>query len=277
MSILQINTNRPQPAHDLALTTAIEIGAGMLVICEPNKKGIEGRNDWTYDEELDTAIKVLDQTIPLKEQGKGNGFSFVETTTFTVYSCYTSPNRGAQELEALLQRIANCIRSRGEDAIVSGNFNAKSSQWGMKRTDRRGKILTEWLAQNDLIVQNNGDKLTFIRREYGSILDLNLATNTIGSRIRQWKVRERESLSDHNYVTFDIIEKSRPLRRNQRQTGWNTRKLGRDKLQNAIDDIAESQNALAAEEFSSRLGQLCNRCMPKRKKRWRKTTHVLVE
>ncbi|XP_033228888.1 uncharacterized protein LOC117180499 [Belonocnema kinseyi] len=193
--------------------------AGILVLCEPNKRSIEGRNDWVFDEVLDTAIKILNKSIAIKEQGKGTGFSYVTTTLFTIYSCYASPNKKVEELEALLQQIANCIRTRGDEAIVAGDFNAQSTQWGMKRTDGRGRIVTEWLAQNDLIVKNKGENPTFVRKNYRSILDLTIATTQIGKKIHQWKVSEEESLSDHNYVTFEIVEIPRSVQKKQGKIG----------------------------------------------------------
>lgn len=262
MKILQINTNRSKSAHDLALTTAMKMGAGMLVLCEPNKRSIDGRNDWIYDEELDTAIKVMDKDIPIRAQGKGNGFSYVATASFTMYSCYASPNRKVEELEILLQNIANCIRFRGEEAIVAGDFNAKSSQWGMTRTDGRGKIVTEWLAQNDLIVKNKGKSPTFERKSYGSILDLTIATNQIGNSIHKWKVSDEESLSDHNYVTFEVVKESGFWQKNQRKIIWKTKKLNKEKLSQAMEKIPENQGAISAEKFSSTLKKLCNECMP---------------
>ncbi|XP_033222788.1 uncharacterized protein LOC117176644 [Belonocnema kinseyi] len=219
MRVLQINTNRSKSAHDLALSTAMNMRAGILVLSEPNKRSIEGRNDWVFDESVDTAIKVLDKSIAIKEQGKGTGFFYVATTSFTIYSCYASPNKKVEELEALLQQIGNCIRTRGEEAIVAGDFNAKSPQWGMKRTDGRGRIITEWLAQDDLIVKNKGENPTFVRKNYGSILDLTIATTQIGKKIHQWKVSEEESLSDHNYVTFEIVEIPRSVQKKREKIG----------------------------------------------------------
>ena len=37
IKILQINTNRSQPAQDLALATAKDLVAGIVIISEPNK------------------------------------------------------------------------------------------------------------------------------------------------------------------------------------------------------------------------------------------------
>ncbi|XP_033231510.1 uncharacterized protein LOC117182523 [Belonocnema kinseyi] len=135
----------------------------------------------------------------------------------------------------------------------------------MKRTDGRGRIVTEWLAQNDLIVKNKGENPTFVRKNYGSILDLTIATTQIGKKIHQWIVSEEESLSDHNYVTFEIVEIPRSVQRKRGKIGWKTKKLNKEKLKQAIEGIPENSTTISAEKFSSTLETLCNECMPKGK------------
>ena len=125
-----------------------------MVLSESNKKAIESRTDWIYDKNIDTAIKVLDPKLVTKRHGKGSSFCYVETPAFTLFGCYASSNREAQDLEDFLQTIGNKIRARQEEAILVGDFIAKSPQWVMKMTDRRGEVLTEWIAQHDLVVQN---------------------------------------------------------------------------------------------------------------------------
>ena len=232
MRVLQINTNRSGPTMDLALATVLELGAEILVLSEPNKKAIESRTDWIHDDNLDTAIKVLHPKLVTKGYGKGRSFCFVERPIFTLFGCYASPNKEIQDLEDFLQTIGNKIRAKQEEAILVGDFNAKSPQWGMKMTDRRGVVLTEWIAQHDLVVQNTGRSPTFEKRGYGSILALTIATPGISANIVRWKVIEKESFSDHKYITFKLNEKrTKSPHKSERKLGWNTRKLDQAKLQ----------------------------------------------
>lgn len=238
---------------------------GILLLSEPNKKAIEARNDWIFDDELDTAIKILDPNIAIKEQGKGKGFSYVKTSDFTVYSCYASPNRAPEELAETLQQIDENIRINNEEAIVAGDFNAKSPQWGMRATDARGVVVTQWIAQHDLTILNQGEKPTFERQGYGSILDLTLATAAVARKLVHWEVSERESLSDHNYVTFDIAERNRPTESAQQHRGWNTGKIDHVRLAAAIEAIVVDSSTTSAEGFSKALQTVCKECMPRRK------------
>lgn len=54
----------------------------------------------------------------------------------------------------------------------------------MANTDRRGQVVSEWMAENDLIILNYGDKLTFQRQGYSSLLGLTLVTSTEGKKIQ---------------------------------------------------------------------------------------------
>ncbi|KAJ8958967.1 hypothetical protein NQ314_006331 [Rhamnusium bicolor] len=224
------------------------------------------QKDWVYDEDQDTAIKVMDSSIAIKGSGKGHGHSYVETAWFTIYGCYASPNKDIEDLKMTLQEIRDRIMGKNECALVVGDFNAKPPQWGMRATDTRGRVLTEWIAQLDLAILNVGDAPTFVRQDYGSILDLSLGTADIGRKIVYWEVSVKETLSDHKYIIFEVQEeKGTPKTRQQRYQGWNTRKLNTVNLQRATDEVVEDENAISAKGFSNTLRGICDKSMPKKK------------
>lgn len=265
IKFLQINVNRSRPAHDMALATSKNLGVGILIISEPNRNALRGRKDWFYDADLNTAIKIIDPNITIKDQGHGNGFSFVTTKDFTIYSCYSSGNDEIEDLESMLDEIGGQIRSTNKRSIIAGDFNAKSPQWGMTITDRRGQLMNEWVAENDFVVVNQGEKPTFVRRDYGSILDLTIVTENIRSSITQWEVLNEESLSDHNYVFFGIQEESRSPISINRECGWQVKKLDKDKLQSTLADLNYDDSEISAREFSQSLKHICDKVMPKRR------------
>ncbi|KAK9737990.1 Endonuclease-reverse transcriptase [Popillia japonica] len=82
----------------------------------------------------------------------------------------------------------------------------------MNFTDPRDQVITEWLAANDITVANEGQSPTFQRRDQPSIVDLSL-TNDMKPQITKWHVSDKESLSDHNYILFDIERNSRDVDR----------------------------------------------------------------
>lgn len=196
MRILQINTNRSRPAQYLTIATAKNIGAEILLVSEPNRNAICNRKNFVQDANLDTAIKILSTNIKIKNQGCGPGFAYIESEEFTIYSCYSSGNDEIDELLTTLTEIGNIIRFKNQEAIVAGDFNAKSPKWGMNITDRRGYVMTEWTAANNLVIANQGMTPTFKRQGYTSILDLTIVTENLKPRVTKWEVMEAESLSD---------------------------------------------------------------------------------
>lgn len=98
LKVLQINTNRSREAHDMAIHTAREPNATFLLLSEPNRAAVKGRKDWIYDESINSAIKIMDNTVTTIKQGCSKNFSYVTTKNTTIYSCY-SCNEDIQELE----------------------------------------------------------------------------------------------------------------------------------------------------------------------------------
>lgn len=269
MKLLQINTNRSRPAMDIALATGLENKMSAILISEPNQLMIKGRKDWIQDAEADTAIKILDTNIVISNQGYGQGFTYVTMAEYTVYSCYSSGNKATEELESCLYDIGARIKRNREKAIITGDFNAKSPQWGMSYTDKRGTIVTEWIAENGFIIANVGDTPTFQRLNHASILDLTIVTRDIMSNVISWQVSSQESLSDHRYICFEIgTRRCLPIPVNGSHS-WQTRKMDSINLEREIDQIKMDSRTTSLEGFTTALNRICNRAMPKRRTRHR--------
>lgn len=275
ISYLQINTNRSRAALDMAVQYGKERKTKILLISEPNQLSIAGRKDFIYDEKFDTAIKVLDGEMVIEDHGHGSGFSYVEAGGVTVYSCYSSGNKKIEYLESTLHAIATRIRINKESAIVTGDFNAKSPLWGMRYTDVRGQTVAEWVAENDLVVLNVGDKPTYLARGYSSVLDLTFATEDVSKKIKQWRVNDNESLSDHKYISFKTVEEKKKMIPNKKKcVGWRASKLDKPKLNQMASEIEINEKTISIEGFSNTLKKLCNETMPKRLiTPWRKSVY----
>ncbi|KAK9731535.1 Endonuclease-reverse transcriptase [Popillia japonica] len=78
------------------------------------------------------------------------------------------------------------VRRRKEECIILGDINSKSIQWGSPITDKRGKYWTEWMSTLNLVVHNTGMEPTFAKT------------------ISEWKVLEKETLTEHAYIYFEI-------------------------------------------------------------------------
>lgn len=202
MKILQINLNRCRVAHDLLYHTAKEKEIDLCLVSEPNENITK---EWGGHR--DAKVWIVSGDLYVGRAGSGLGHSWIETRGMNIISCYMTPNQTEEELEEILESISETIRgSREKDILIGGDFNAKSPMWGSLRTDSRGAIVTEWIAQENLTVLNWGGIPTFRRRDQESQIDLTLCTGALGSKINWQVLEEEETGSDHQYIEIEIRE-----------------------------------------------------------------------
>ncbi|XP_074036343.1 uncharacterized protein [Leptinotarsa decemlineata] len=237
----------------------------LVVLSEPNTRAICGRKDWVYGNDLKTAIKVINNNTAIKSQGYGHGFTYIVTTKAMIISCYSSGNDNIERLEKTLQELEQRIRTSRTEVIITGDFNAKSPEWGMNFSDARGHKMTEWIAANNLIVVNHGEKPTFVHQSYGSILDLTISTENIRPLITQWNVLDDESLSDHRYIIFEVRNDRSVAGKHRSYKGWQVKRLDQEKLKEIASELDENQGPVTPEEFSMKLKEICNAVMPRKR------------
>lgn len=236
----------------------------MLLVSEPNKLALSGRRDWIYDSQLNAAIYLTGKHTIIMERGSGPGFCYITTPKYTIYSCYSSGNEDIDCLDKILQDIEVKIKNENKMVIVSGDFNSKSPQWGMRNSDSRGLLLTDWMATNNLKVVNKGCEPTFQCGSYGSILDLTITSEEV--QIEHWLVSEEETLSDHRYIIFEISEAQEKLQNNMQENGWQIGKLNIQRLEKSIETHLLVDEHPTASAFSKALKCICDESMPRKKK-----------
>ncbi|XP_029177940.1 uncharacterized protein LOC114945803 [Nylanderia fulva] len=146
-----------------------------------------------------------------------------------------------EEFLTFLDELSVAIRILGGRTLICGDFNAKSSQWGSRNTDRRGELVDEWAAEHDLRLINSGALPTCIRPQGWSIIDLTWSTADICGSISGWQVMNNtESLSDHEYIQMFFGRDDGYLNVNDRSSNsqkyprWNIKKMDIDKFRAAI-------------------------------------------
>ncbi|CAF4899290.1 unnamed protein product [Pieris macdunnoughi] len=139
---------------------------------------------------------------------QGRGCVALKIGRIAVIGVYFSPNKTLAEFETFLSELG-CLVSwcRPLDLIVAGDFNAKSTVWGSAVSDERGDALLDWLATQNLVSLNRGNVQTCVRMNGGSIVDVTFSSPALASRVYGWRVlSEVETLSDHKYIRFDILD-----------------------------------------------------------------------
>ena len=182
MKFLQLNLGKGKEAQDLLMQTARERGADLLLISEQHKWS--ENSAWYQDASRWAGILVLSTDLGIGDFLETNaGFVWVEVAGVRVHSCYFSPNDPFEIFETQILLLEESLREASGWPLIAGDFNSKSPEWGEARLYRRGILVGEMAARNDLIVLNQGKDFTFRREAGGLIIDLTFAGPRLASRI----------------------------------------------------------------------------------------------
>ncbi|KAH0818270.1 hypothetical protein GEV33_004521 [Tenebrio molitor] len=204
MRFLQLNANRSRAVHWLVDQLTRERGTSVLLMSEPNIRQVRTPG-WLVDDSEDAAIML--RGTSMRKWGKGRGFVWAQVTSYTVFSCYISPNITTGEFERHLDDLASCVRTQGGPVIVAGDFNAKAFMWGSAVEDAKGRMLADWAAATNLVAMNRGEP-TFERGGSTSVLDVTFCSPDVARRVHGWHVMEAGSTtSDHMPIEFEIAER----------------------------------------------------------------------
>lgn len=218
MQVIQGNLNRCKVAQDMLLQYELEMKIGISIIAEPYT--VPHDPLWFASRNNLAAIHWNPRITPgagiLLKQGE---FSVAARWKhFTVISGYVSPNVDIEEFEEFLDELEDMVLEAGSCIILGGDFNAWAQHWGSVRTSERGERLIRWAAALDMRLINEGNTATCVRSQGCSIIDLTWSTSDMCSKIKDWRVLELLTMSDHKYILFtitgqhDTIKKKKYLR-----------------------------------------------------------------
>ena len=97
-------------------------------------------------------------------------FIWVKVAGVRVYSYYFSPNDPFEVFETQILLPEESFSQAVGQSLIGGDFNSQSLKWAETRQDRRGILVGEMVARNDLAVLNQGKEFTFRRGAAWSII-----------------------------------------------------------------------------------------------------------
>ena len=139
---------------------------------------------------------------------------------FTICSIYAPPNKyiDISDLEHLLSQIQ-------EPVMILGDFNSHNPLWGSEHLTPKGRVIENFISQNDLCLYNDGS-YTFLHSGNGSYsaIDLSFASPTLFDRF-SWEVHDDCCGSDHFPIILRAIEDDNDTKRKRwkfKQADWTT-------------------------------------------------------
>lgn len=265
---LQVNLGNGKHAQDLLIHNLLQNSIDIAIISEHYRR-VESEI-WIEDKTKRAAIIVMNRNIKVSEICEENeGFVYATINGVRIYSCYYPPSMDINQFEEQINKLEMSIRSSKGRIIVAGDFNSKSSEWYSKILDKRGKCIGELIASLGLIVCNNGTSPTFRGTRGNSIIDVTFGSPNLYSETMDWKVLEDITLSDHQYITFNINYRISEQNMVINLPKWNIRKLNITKFKNTIQRAKQMTNltSIAADNMivivTEIIIQCCTSSMPK--------------
>lgn len=159
--------------------------------------------EWIRDENRDVAVLVVNKKIVVHKVKRGQGYICIELGLVDFYCCYISPNIAWKDYTKRVNEIISTIdNNKSED--ICRDINAKSPMWGSPINVAKGDYWSQWIAALNMVVHNTGEKATFVRGNTESFIDATFSAQKIAKRIMNWKVEEKENLTEHRYISYEI-------------------------------------------------------------------------
>lgn len=140
--------------------------------------------------------------------------------------------------------IESVIEQLRKPYIIVGDFNSRSTVWGSKKTDLRGKIVEKILSEQDIVLLNSGIPTRF-NASNGSLscIDLFLCSPNLADSLT-WTVLDYTYDSDHFPIVISIENDNIPeeiyLPR------WKFKKANWEEYRRTIEGVIETLNYLEA-------------------------------
>ncbi|XP_029053824.2 uncharacterized protein LOC114881259 [Osmia bicornis bicornis] len=282
--VLQGNLNRSRVVDDLLTQFVHERRASVAIVSVPYRT----RANWHVDSSGSAAIWVIDPLVRIANRGAGCCYAWVTTEQATFVSCYLSPNDNSQRFRDKLEALEDDLRDIPGALVVAGDFNARAIEWDMPQPNTRGKLVLEMAVRLGLVVLNVGATPTYRQPGFGySIPDITLVSEDLVRKAVGWRVMEDFTGSDHQYITFQLIDATRkqPAVSARRPSGWNAAKMDGEKFVATLLDgarhippVPEDANDVGAVDalVDTTMGiihRACDASMP-RKRPWKGRTQA---
>ncbi|XP_074031357.1 uncharacterized protein [Leptinotarsa decemlineata] len=229
LKIIQINVHRRVAAHHLLSKVADEKDIDLALVQEPNSRLTSNNPKWIVDCSGCAAVFCVNPRCGIVSHSFGPGYVLIKFDSFTIFSCYVSPNTSLENYKTYVDTIMQLVVEEKTEVVVAGDFNAKSAMWNSASSDDRGVHLVEWIQDLYLVVNNEGDTPTFTRGPQRTIIGITFSTQVLN--------RQRQEESKHKWQEKASIDEL---------AFRSTIQL----LQNSIDDVEDLTRIVKSAQLS---------------------------
>ena len=148
--------------------------------------------------------------------------------------------------------------------LIGMDSNCHCQLSGSESNNKRGDILEEFIATNELIVKNVGTKPTFVNTRSQTIIDVTLTSMVLDDYLKDWEVLDQDFFSDHKMINYHLTigKQKKTLKRNYNKANWPLFKNILEKTEWSCptvwnSDTIEQQTSLFNEDITMALDKSC--------------------
>ena len=213
---IQINLKHSRVATDTLLKQIEQDGIDVALIQEPysisNKVAIISNRYRTFSSgqgRIRAAVIVTNNRIDallIKELSNEDTVVLeliIGSCRYIVASMYLDIK---EQLDKDLEKMDKIMLfAKGVGLLFAMDSNSRSTTWHDRMTNTRGRILEEYIFNKNLYIMNEESELTTFQSRTGSSnIDLTVVNNRMTSAFSGWEIRNEESCSDHNFISYSI-------------------------------------------------------------------------
>jgi len=111
-----------------------------------------------------------------------------------------------EEIERELDKIDEILEfTNGNGLVITVDSNSRPMAWHDIKTNKRGKIMEEYIISKNLYIMNEeSERTTFHTRRGSSNIHLTMVNNQPLKALKNWEISEEESCSDHSIIKLAI-------------------------------------------------------------------------
>ncbi|XP_032688014.1 uncharacterized protein LOC116852107 [Odontomachus brunneus] len=120
-----------------------------------------------------------------------------------------------------IKELMKYTEERGLEVLLGCDANFHHVGWGSTGINPRRESLHEFVMDNKLIILNRGMEPTFMDCRRREVIDLTLCTWGMADLVRDWRVSNEPSGSNHRQLRFALEHREKgKWGRNPRNTNW---------------------------------------------------------
>ena len=123
-------------------------------------------------------------------------------TTFIILNIYLPPSKSFSPSD-----LTHLISNFNKPVLIIGDFNARSPQWGSSSFNKRGRLVSKFISDNDLLLLNNSEPTHFSTHNSFSNIDLSLCSSSLYT-LSSWSISKNLHGSDHFPITITLFHTS---------------------------------------------------------------------